>query len=156
MAGKLDPTVGELCFCRIFQTVRNLQKGTMGMSSEGPKMVGGRYGSAWSGQKMQKNGDPRRRSPPPSPARSGHVRRRFAVKFHGRDHLTLLLLPGRHVYKVCGRSRLPRLKLERPENGSKWPNSVFTILWSFFSRVLELKMSVLGLGFHLAHKARFI
>ena len=46
VAGKLDPTVFQLYFCRIFQTVRNLQKGTMGMSSEGPKMVGGRYGLA--------------------------------------------------------------------------------------------------------------
>ena len=59
VAEKLDPTVDQLCFCRIFQTVRNLQKGTKGMSSEGPKMVGERYGSAWSGRKMQKNGDPR-------------------------------------------------------------------------------------------------
>ena len=132
MAEKLYPTVGQLCFCRIFQTVRNLQKGTTRMSSEGPKMVGGRYGSAWSGRKMQKNGDPRWWPPPPSPARSGRVRRRFAVKFHGRDHLTLLLLPGRRVCKVGGRSRLPRLKLERPENGSKRPSSVFKILGSFF------------------------
>ena len=132
VAGKLDPTVGQLCFCCIFQTVRNLQKGTKGMSSEGPKMVGGRYGSAWSGQKMQKNGDLRWRQPLPSPARSGRVRRRFAVKFHGRDHLTLILLPSWHVCKVGGRSRLPRLKLERPENGSKRPSSVFTILGSFF------------------------
>ena len=54
VAEKLDPTVGQLCFCRIFQTVRNLQKGTTGMSSEGPKMVGRRYGSAWSDRKMQK------------------------------------------------------------------------------------------------------
>ena len=28
--------------------------------------------------------------------------------------------------------------------------------WGDFSRVLELKMSVLGLGFHLSRKARFI
>ena len=129
VAEKLDPIVGQLCFCHIFQTVRNLQKGTTGMSSEGPKMVGGRYGLAWSSRKMQKNGDPQWS---PSQARSGLVRRRFAVKFHGRDRLTLFLLPGWGVCKVVGRSRLPRLKLERPENGSKRPSSVFTILGSFF------------------------
>ena len=132
VAEKLDPKVGQLCFCHIFQTVRNLQKGITGMSSEGPKMVGGRYGSAWSGWKMQKNGDPRWRPPPPSLAQFGSVRRRFTMKFHGRDHLTLLLLPGQRVCKVGGRSCLPRLKLERHENGSKRPSSVFTILGSFF------------------------
>ena len=78
------------------------------------------------------------------------------MKFYDRDHLTLLLLLGRRVCKVGGWSRLPRLKIERPKKGSKRPNSVFTILGSFFSRVLELKMSVLGLGFHLARKSRFI
>ena len=131
VAEKLDPTVGQLCFCRIFQTVRNLQKGTKGISSEGLKM-GGRYGLAWSGRKMQKKGDPRWPPPPPSLARSGSVRRRFAVKFHCRDRLTLLLLHGWCVCKVGGRSRLPRLKLELPENGSKRPSLVFTILVSFF------------------------
>ena len=45
VAEKLDQTVGQLCFCRIFQTVRNLQKGTTEISSEGPKMVQMRYGS---------------------------------------------------------------------------------------------------------------
>ena len=46
VAGKLDPTVGRICFRRIFQTVMNLEKKTTEMSSEGPKMVGKRYGSA--------------------------------------------------------------------------------------------------------------
>ena len=68
VAGKLDPTVDQLCFRRNFQTVRNLQKGTMEMSSNGPKMVGGRYGLAENGLKWPKNqekpGDPR--WPPPS------------------------------------------------------------------------------------------
>ena len=58
VSGKLDATVFQLCFRRIFQTVRNLRKRTTGMSSEGPKMVGGRYGSAWSGRKMEKIDDP--------------------------------------------------------------------------------------------------
>ena len=42
VAEKLDPTVGQLCFHRIFQTVWNLRKGTTEMSSESPKWwVGG-------------------------------------------------------------------------------------------------------------------
>ena len=45
VAGKLDQIVGQFCFCRIFQTVRNLQKRTMGMSSEGPKI--GEEGMGW-------------------------------------------------------------------------------------------------------------
>ena len=132
VAEKLDPTVVQLCFCRIFQTVRNLQKGTTGMSSEGLKMVGGRYRLAWSGRKMQKNGDPRWRPPQPLPARSGSVRWRLAGKFYWRGRLVVLLLPGWSMYSGGGQNRLPQLKLERPENGSKRPNSVVTILGSFF------------------------
>ena len=49
MAGKLDPTVDQIFFCLICQTVMNLEKRTMGMSSESPKMVGERYGLAWNG-----------------------------------------------------------------------------------------------------------
>ena len=63
VAGKLDPTVGQICFRRIFQTVRNLQKDTTGMSSEGPKMVGERYGLAWNGWKIGISGDPPWRLP---------------------------------------------------------------------------------------------
>ena len=49
---KLDPTVSQIFFRRIFQTVMNMEKRTTEMSSEGPKMVGERYGSAWNGRKM--------------------------------------------------------------------------------------------------------
>ena len=70
VAEKLNPTVGQLCFRRNFQTVRNLQKRATKMSSEGPKMVGGRYGLAGNGLKWPENkekaGDPRW---PPSPLR---------------------------------------------------------------------------------------
>ena len=97
VAEKLDPTVGQICFCRIFQTVRNLRKGTIGMSSEGPKMGGGRYGSAWNGQKTSKSGNPPWRPPPRSPARSGPVRRWFAVKFSRQGRLVVALFPGRRV-----------------------------------------------------------
>ena len=97
VAGKLDQTVGQICFHRIFQMVRNLLKGTTGMSSEGPKMGGGRYGSAWNGRKTSKSGDPPWRSLPLSLARSGRVRRWFAVKFGRQGRLVVALLPGRRV-----------------------------------------------------------
>ena len=70
VAGKLDPTIDRLCFRRNFQTVRNLQKGAMEMSSKGPKMVGGGFGLAGNGLKepksQEKSDDPRW---PPSPLR---------------------------------------------------------------------------------------
>ena len=97
VAGKLDPTVDQICFRRIFQTVRNLHKGTTGMSSEGPKMGEGSYGSAWNGRKTSKSDDPRWRPPPLSPARSGLVRRWFAVKFGRQGHLVAVLLHGWRV-----------------------------------------------------------
>ena len=133
VAGKLDPTVGQLCFCRIFQTVRNMQKGTTEMSSEGQKMVEKRYGSAWNGRKMTKSCDPRWRLQPCSPARSGRVRLRLVVKFHGDGRLVVGLLPGWRVYSSGGRNRLPRLKPDRPKNGPKRPNSGFSGFWDFLS-----------------------
>ena len=110
VVGKLDPIVGQICFRCIFQTVRNLQKRTMGMSSEGPKMEGGRYGLVWNGQKIAKSCDLRWRLPPCLPARSGIVRRRLAVKFHGQGRLVVALLPGWRVHQGGGRKRLPRPK----------------------------------------------
>ena len=67
----------------------------------------------------------------------------------------LPFLPSRRVCKGGGRNRLPRLKPDWPENGSKQPSSGPRVLGNF-SRVLKLKMSALGLGFYLAHKNRFI
>ena len=132
VAGKLNPTVGQIYFCRIFQTVRNPRKRTTGMSSEGPKMGGERYGLAWNGRKMKKTGDPPWRQLPRSPARSGCVRRRLAVKFGRKGHLTLILLPGRRMCKCDGWNRLPRPKPDWPENGSKRPSSGFTCFGEFF------------------------
>ena len=97
VAGKLDPTIGQNCFRRIFQTVRNLRKGTTRMSSEGPKMGGGRYGLAWNGRKIEKSDDPPWRPPPRSSARFGRVRRWFPVKLGRRDRLVVVLLPGQLV-----------------------------------------------------------
>ena len=73
VAGKLDPTVGRICFCRIFQTVMNLEKRTKEMSSEGPKMVERSNGVAGNGRKIKKlsvtHGGRRRRFAGPIPAR---------------------------------------------------------------------------------------
>ena len=110
VAGKRDPTISQTSFCRIFQTVRNLRKRTTRMSSEGPKMRGGRYGLAWNGRKTKKTSDPPWRPSPRSPARFGLVRRLFAVIFGRQGHLTLLFLPSRRVCKVGGRNHLPWLK----------------------------------------------
>ena len=125
VAGKLDPNVVQICFHRIFRTVMNLEKRATEISSEGPKKAGEGYRSDWSGRKMTKSGDPRWRMSSCSSARSGCVRRWLAVKFHGNGHLVVVLLPGRCVYSGDGRNRLPRLKPDRLENGSKRPSSGF-------------------------------
>ena len=67
----------------------------------------------------------------------------------------MLLIPDRCVCKGGGHNRPPRLKSNCPKNGSKRSSSGSTCFGEF-SRVLELKMSVLGLGFYLASKNRFI
>ena len=76
---KLDPTVCIICFCRIFQTVMNLEKRTKEMSSEGPKMVERRYGLAENGRKIKKgqvtHGGRRRRFSGPIQALSEAVGR---------------------------------------------------------------------------------
>ena len=52
VAGKLDPTVDQLYFCRIFQTVRNLQKRDHANEFRGSKN-GGK--EVWVGLKWPKN-----------------------------------------------------------------------------------------------------
>ena len=155
MVENRDPIVGQTSFHRIFQTMRNLRKRTTRMSSEGPKMGRGRYRLAWNGRKTVKSDDPRWPPPPRSPTRSRCVRWRFAVKFHGQGRLVVAFLPGWRVHQEGGRKSLPRVKPNWPENGSKRPNSGPRVVGNF-SRVLKLKMSVLGLGFYLASKTRFI
>ena len=140
-----DPTVGQTSFRCIFQTVRNLEKMTTGISSEGPKMGGGRHRSAWNGRKTAKSGDPRWRPPPRSQARSERVRRRFAVIFCRQGRLTLIFLPGGCECKDGIRNRLPRLKPDWPENGSKRPSSGSTGLGESFLG-FGAEMSILGLG----------
>ena len=113
------------------------------MTTEGPKMGGGMYGSGWNGRKIGKSGDPPWRSPPCSPARSGRVRLLLAGKFYRRGLLALLLLPGWCVCKGDGRNLLLWPKPVWPKNGSKQPSSGSTGFGEI-SRVLEFKMSVLG------------
>ena len=132
VAEKLDPTIDQNCFHRIFQMVRNLKKRTTGMSSEGPKMGGGRYGSAWNGQKIAKSGDPPWQPLQRSPARSGRVRRWLVVKFFWQGHLAVLLLLGQCMYQGGGRKRLPRPKPDWPKNGSKRPSSRSTGFGEYF------------------------
>ena len=132
VAGKLDPTIGQTCFHRIFQTVRNLKKRTTRMSSEGPKMGGGRYGSAWNGRKTAKSDDPRWRPPPRSSTRSGRVQQQLTVKFCHKGCLAVLLLPGRRMYQGGGRKCLPLPKPVWPKNWSKRLNSGSTGFREFF------------------------
>ena len=129
---KLNPTVDQICFRRIIQTVRTLRKRTTGMSSEGTKMGGGRYGSTWNGRKMANSGNPPWRPPPCSQTRSRRVQRQFTVKFHDQDRLVVVLLLGRLVYQGGGRKRLPWPKLVWLENGSKRSSSGSTGFEEFF------------------------
>ena len=97
----------------------------------------------------------RRNSTTQGGLRRRRVRRRFALKFHGQGRLVVALLPGWRVHQEGGRRLLPRLKPDWPENGSKRPSSGPRVLGNF-SRVLKLKMSILGLRFYLERKIRFI
>ena len=124
VAEKLDPTVAQLCFRRNFQTVRNLQKGTTEMSSEGPKMVERSYGVAGNGLKWLKNqentDDPRW----PSPPLRRPVRGWLAVKFHGRLRSDVLLPYLQCVYSNSGRWCLVWSNLPRLANGQNDPTRV--------------------------------
>ena len=71
------------------------------------------------------------------------------MKFHGDGHLVVALPPVRHVYSGGGRNRLPWLKPEWPENGSKQPSSRSMSFGGIFLRFL-------GLGTPLARKTRLI
>ena len=77
------------------------------------------------------------------------------MKLCRQVRLIVLLLPGRRVYQGGGRKYLPRPKPVWPETGQYDLVRGPQVLGNF-SRVLELKMSVWGLGFYLACKTRFI
>ena len=102
VAEKLDPTVGQICFHRIFQTVRNLRKGTTRMSSEGPKMGGG---EVWVCVEWPENRKIRRPTVAAAAALAGPIWARPAVVHRETwplDRLVVALLPGRCVYQVGG------------------------------------------------------
>ena len=126
------------------------------MSSKGPKMVGGRYGSAWNGRKTPKSYNPMWRSQPPSPARSGRVQLQLAGKFYLQDRLALLLfsLAGACARVVAGDASHDQNPFG-VQMGQNDPVRCSRFL-GVFSKALELKMSVLGLGFSLARKTMFI
>ena len=105
--------------------------------------------------KNKKYDDPPRWPSPRSSARSGRVRRWFTVKLGMRDCLVGTLLPGRACSKgVAGDASHG----QNPFGLKMGRNDLLRCSrsWEVFSRVLELKMSVLGLGFYLACKTRFI
>ena len=128
VAGKLDLTVGQLCFRRNFPTVRNLQKGTTKMSSGGSKNGGKKL---WGGLKWPKMVEKSRNARLPmvvaaatSSARSRRVRWRLAMKFGQHDRLDVLLPPVRHVYSDSGRWCLVWSNLPRLANGQNDPTRV--------------------------------
>ena len=135
VAEKLDPTVGQLCFCRIFQTVKNLQKGTTGMSLEGPKMVERRYGLAGNGLKWPENQEKPcvpRWPPPllcrPDPGVSGGG-------WPGNFPTGVVWMSPSSLYGSCCRWPAGGASFGPNPHGSqmvqKWPNSLFIILESF-------------------------
>ena len=48
------------------------------------------------------------------------------MKFYGQDQPVVALLPFQGMYSSGGWNRLPRLKPDRPKNGSKGPSSGFS------------------------------
>ena len=67
---------------------------------------------------------------------AGPIRARPAaagLEIFGQDRPVVALLPVRCVYSSGGRNRLPRLKPDRPKNGSKRPSLGFSGFWDFLS-----------------------
>ena len=132
------------------------------MSSEGPKMVGGRYGLAGNGLKRPKNhkmsGDPRWPPPPPPPLR------RLDPGLSGCDwprNLAGVIIRRWRTYLdgACCRWLAGNAsfgpKLDGSQMGQNDPTRC-SRFWRVFPKVLELKMVFWGLGFHLARKAMYI
>ena len=159
VAEKLDPTVDQLCFHRNFQTVRNLQKGTTEMGSEGPKMVGGRYGLAENGLKWPKNQenscDPQWPPPPlrrldPCASSCG-----WPGNFTGVIvRRSCFPLAGACCRWLAGDASFGPI-LHGSQMGQNNPTRC-SRFWRVFPRVLEIKMVFWGLGFHLELKVMFI
>ena len=69
----------------------------------------------------------RRRLRLPDPGASGGG---WPENFTG---VVVFFLPVQSVYSSGGRNQLPRLKPDRPKNGSKRPSSGFSGFWNFLS-----------------------
>ena len=92
----------------------------MGMSSEGPKMGGGRYGSAWNGQKIGKSNDPVAFAGPIRASPTAVGREILPVRSpHPPPPLWLESVQRGGGGGGGGRNRLPRPKPVWPKNGSK-------------------------------------
>ena len=104
----------------------------------GNEFIGSKiYGKkVWVGLKWPENKKIRRPKLAAAAAFAGPIRARPAAV--GREILrprssSDALLPVRRVYNRGGRNRLPRLKPDRPKNGSKRPSSGFSGFWDFLS-----------------------
>ena len=89
-----------------------------------------------------------------SPARSGRIWRRLAVKFYGRHRPVVAHLMVRCVYSNSGRWCLVWFNLPRRANGQNDPTrSRFEEL---LPRVFGAQKVSWGLGFHLESQTMFI
>ena len=114
------------------------------MSSEGSKMVGGRYGVT--------QGGGRRRLRQPDPAAScGGWLRNFTGKIASSCSSSLVGACARVVAGDASHGQNP-FGLQMGQNDLVRCSR----FWGVFSRDLELKMSVLRIGFSLARKNMFI
>ena len=89
-----------------------------------------------------------------SPARSGYVRRRLAVKFGRRDRPEVAHLPVRRVYLCGGRWCLVWSDLSRLSNDQKV--QLGSRFGELLPRVFGVQKVSWGLGFHLESHTMFI
>ena len=130
----------------------------MEMSSEGPKILVGRYGMAENGLKLPKNQEKPGVlwwSPPqlhrPDPGSSGDG-------WPGNFTVGIVWMSPSSLSGACCRWPAVGASFGPNPHGSqmvKRPNLVFTILESF-SKGFGAQEGVLGLGFHLESKVMFI
>ena len=133
VAGKLDPTVDRICFLSYLSNGDESGEKDPGNEFRGSKN-GGK--EVLVGLKLPENTKIRRPKLAAAAAFAGPIQARPAAagrKFYRRGRLVVLLLPVRRVYSNGGRNWLPRLKPDRPKNGSRRPNSGFSGFWDFLS-----------------------
>ena len=155
VAEKPDLTFSQFRFRCNFQTVRNLHHGNefRGSKNGGKELWGG---LKWpkNGRKSQKSGDKTVQPPSGSPARSRRVRRRLAVKFHGRYRPVVEHLMVQRMYSNSGRWCLIWFNLPRRANGQNDPTR--SRFGELLLRVFGAQKVSWGLGFHLESQPMFI